>query len=229
MAFWLWAGAAAVIVLLAAAVALSSIRIRIRYSRSGKMDQLVIVVRAFYGVLQTRRTIPTITLRSWGLLYEEKGKTNMAGATGGGQDKRFIGKRTIRRFREAFRNLKISVKHFREWLFQTLGQVECTRWRLDVRLGTGDAAHTAVLAGLCWTLMGCVNAAASQFIRLRTSPHGRVESVFSGKEFALVWEADFRIRVSKLAYSIMKLGVKTMRIGPALRAWRAWKAGPEHA
>lgn len=229
MAFWFWTGAAAVVIILLIAALLSSIRIRVRYWRSGQLDQLVIVIRALYGVVQTQRTIPTITIRSWGIFYEEKAKSSMAGQNKDGQDKRFIDNGTVRRLWNATKSLKLSIDHLKEWSIRTLRRVECTRWRMDVRIGTGDAAATAVLSGLFWTLMGCVNGMASQYICLRTHPHGKVEPVYNGKEFSFVWEADFRIRASELALSMIGLGARTVRVRQALRAWKTWNAGPEHA
>ncbi|THF78329.1 DUF2953 domain-containing protein [Cohnella fermenti] len=229
MAFWLWIGGIfAAVLLLSVAVLLSSVRVRIRYSRSGKLDQLVIIVRALYGAVQTQRTIPTIAIKGWGILYEEKQKAGAVGAEKGRRGKRMIGERTVRRLWKAFRNLRLSISNLKEWALETLQHVECTRWRIDVRLGTGNAAHTAVLSGLCWTLMGCINGAASRFVRWRTHPHGKVEPVYSGKEFSLVWEADFLIRVSSLVSSLIGLGTRTIKPKAALRAWRTWKAGPGH-
>jgi hypothetical protein len=105
-------------------------------------------------------------------------------------------------------------------------KVECTRWRLDFRAGTGEAASTAVVTGLLWAITGFASGAAGQLITLKTSPHGNVVPNYATTEFSVVWEADFRIRVSTALAAGIKLGKNTIHLRKALRAWRIFISGP---
>lgn len=219
MAFWLWIASAVAAAVIAGAL-LSQIRIRVRYSRSGRLDQLVIVIRALHGLFRYQVVLPSIAVRGWSIVYREKAKGGFTGKSK--QDEIKFGYRSALRMARAYRSIMVSTNHFRSWAKRSLKKVECTRWRLDVRVGTGDAATTAVAAGLLWGASGCATGIASNLFSFRASARGEVEPNYTEPEFTLVWEADFRIRFGALVWSMLKLGTRTIRIGKAVRAWRAW-------
>ncbi|WP_182300566.1 DUF2953 domain-containing protein [Cohnella cholangitidis] len=224
MAFWLWIVLALVIVGLAAAL-VSRIRVRVRYSRSGRLDQLVVVIQALYGLFQYQVILPSIVIRGLNVVYRERKDGNLPGSKKK-QKKRIIGRGTIIRYARAYRTILLSTKKFKRWARYSLKKIECTRWRLDFRVGTGDAASTAVITGLLWAISGCASGAAGQLLSLKTSPKSEVAPNYSSVEFSIVWEADFRIRLSVALWAILKLGTSTVRIGRAVRAWRSWLSGP---
>jgi hypothetical protein len=228
MAFWLWIVLAIVIVCLIAAL-FSRIRVRIRYSRSGRLDQLVVVVKAVYGLVNYQIILPSIFIRDWSVVFREKREGGLTGKGNKKQKKRRIGRGTLKRYARAYRTILLSTKKFRKWARVSMKKIECTRWRLDFRVGTGDAASTAVITGLLWAVSGCATGAASQFITLKTSPHSQVAPNYSSTEFTVVWEADFRIRLSTALRAILQLGTKTIRLRKSIRAWRAWLSGPEES
>ncbi|WP_123040849.1 DUF2953 domain-containing protein [Cohnella candidum] len=216
MAFWYYVGiaVAAVLVLLA----LSSIRIRIRYSRSGELDQLIVIVRALYGLYRYRLIVPSIMIRGLNIAYEKKSSERIAGQP----------KLKMPRWRLG----KGLLKHWKElspWLKDTLKKVNCTRFRLDFRVGTGDAASTAVVSGLLWSVLGCAVGAAGHLVQLKAEPHGAVEPVYHAKEFTVVWEADFQVRAGSFFMSILHLGFGSPRLRKSWRDWRNWLRGPQSA
>lgn len=227
MVFWYWAAAAC---LLAAVVAACSsfVRLRVRYSRSGKLDQLIVIVHALYGLYRFRVEVPTIKLSKTGLSYHVKEQTEAAGAgqTSSRAGKRLINARSLRRLKLAVREMLASVRELKPWMFEGLSKVECTRYRMDIRIGTGDAASTALATGLCWSILGIATGVLDRFIRLRTHPHGQVEPVYAGVELTVVWEADFRIRAGAVLAHAFRL-LPRLRYGSALRkALRDWRAVP---
>ncbi|MBB6735822.1 DUF2953 domain-containing protein [Cohnella zeiphila] len=230
MAFWLWTGLAAALLLLGILALLSTVKVRVRYSHSGKYDQLVVIVRAVYGIVRMRTVIPAILLKGGHLVYNQERNSRMAGFGRSAEpEKRRFGRHSMRRYRKAFGAIRTSTRDFAPWLRQTMSKVECTRWRTDVRLGTGEAASTATLSGLLWSVMGCFTALAAHFVRLTAHPHGSVRPVYSGIEFSFVWEADFRIRAGTAVLCFLRLGRRTVRIRQAYRAWRDWMRPPAKA
>lgn len=231
MAFWLWllwiAGTIVVVCFIAALF--SRIRVRVRYSRSGHLDQLVVVTQALYGLFHYQIILPTIVIRDWSVIFREKSVGGLPGGHNQKKKRRFIGRGTILRYARAYRTLLLSTKKFRRWARQSMKKVECTRWRLDFRVGTGDAASTAVVSGLLWAISGCASGVAGQYITLKTSPQGQVATNYSAPEFTVVWEADFRIRLGTALWVILKLGTKTIQLKKAIRAWRNWLSGPKEA
>jgi len=228
MAFWLWIALAAVIVLVAG-VLLSRIRFRVRYSRSGRLDQLVIVIRALHGLFQYKMLMPSFMIRGWNVVYREHGEGGLAGRSKAANNKIRIGRRTLRRRSRAYRSMLSSTRSFRRWARSSLKKVECTRWRLDFSVGTGDAATTAVAAGLLWAISGVASGAAGQFITFRTSPRGEVSPNYSSPEFTAVWEADFQVRVFVALWAGIRLGANTVHIRRAVRAWRSLMTPPKES
>ncbi|TFE29947.1 DUF2953 domain-containing protein [Cohnella luojiensis] len=228
MAFWLWIVLAVVLVGIVAAL-FSRVRFRVRYSRSGRLDQLVIVIQALYGLFHYQIILPSIVIRGWSIVYRDKREGGLSGigTDDQKQNKRKISKGSLLRNARSYRTILFSTKKFRRWARRTMKKVECTRWRLDFRVGTGDAATTAVVSGLLWAVMGCASGAAGQFITLKTSPHGHVMPNYVTTEFSVVWEADFRIRVSSALAAGIKLGTKTIYLRKAIRAWRILISAPK--
>jgi len=226
MAFWLWIVAAIVAAAIAGA-GLSRIRIRVRYSRSGKLDQLVVVVHALFGLFHYQILLPSFFIRGLHVAYRERREGGWTGKEKDSLAKRMLGIKAISRYIRAYRVLLDSTNRFKQWARRALKKVECTRWRLDFRVGTGDAASTAVVTGLLWAVSGCATGIASQYVSFRTSPHGEVTPNYSATEFDVVWEADFQIRLSTLVWVIVKLGKNTIRPGQAIRAWRNWMTPPK--
>ncbi|PRX73828.1 Protein of unknown function (DUF2953) [Cohnella sp. SGD-V74] len=225
MAFWLWIALAVAAAAIVAAM-FSQIKVRVRYSRSGKLDQLVVIVQALFGLFRYQILLPSIVIRGWNVVYREQREGGLPGKEKDAKAKRMLGRRTVRRYIRAYRTVLVSTKQFKRWARTTLKKVECTRWRLDFRVGTGDAASTAVLTGLLWAVSGCATGVADRLISLRASPHGEVTPNYSSPEFTVVWEADFRIRLGTAVAAFFKLGISTVRIGRAIRAWRSWLTPP---
>lgn len=225
MAFWLWCAFGTIAVLVIAAMA-SRIRIRVRYSRSGRLDQLVVIVNALYGLFQYRLVLPSIVVSGFNVIFGEK-KASGIGTLREEKKRRIIGGKTIKRYWRSYRAIQFSTRKFTRWLRKTMKKVECTRWRLDFRVGTGDAAETAVLTGLLWAVAGCASGAVGQILKLSAMPQSRIEPNYSEPEFTAVWEADFQLRAFTACLSVLKLGKRTLNLRKALRAWRATLAPPE--
>ena len=225
MAFWLWIASAAAAAALVAA-SLSRIKVRVRYSRSGQLDQLVVIVQALFGLFHYQILLPSIVIRGWNVVYREQREGGLPGREKQDKAKRRLGRKSVMRYIRAYRSVLVSTKRFKRWARRTLKKVECTRWRLDFRVGTGDAPSTAVLTGLLWTVSGCASGVASRWVTFRTSPHGEVAPNYAAAEFTAVWEADFRIRLGTFVWAVLKLGTRTLRIRKAIRAWRSWLTPP---
>jgi hypothetical protein len=229
MAFLFWTIGASLLVLLISAAAASHIRVRIRYSRSEEQDRLVIIVHALYGLIRSRRTVTSIMVRGMSLFLRENRTSGWAIGVKREEKEREIDWTAMRRSLRAFRAVRRYTVGFRPWAASVLRRVECTRWRLDLRVGTGDAASTAVVAGLLWAALGCMTAAAGQWMRLRAHPHGEVRPNYGAEEMTIVWEGDFRVRLGTMIVAFVKLGKRTVHLRRAWSAWKSWLSEPERA
>jgi hypothetical protein len=217
MAFWfcLFAGIALLLLL----AALSRIKVRIRYSRSGEDDRLVVIVRALYGAYRYNAIIPAILFRGSKLVYGQQTKQAVAG----------------QQFRTPLHWRKSTGAVWRmygnRWVRHVLKKVQCTRFRLEVSIGTGDAPTTAVASGVLWSLYGCVLGLAGKLVTLKTQPRGGVQPVYGGREeFGLVWEADFHLRTGTLVWLLVRSAPgKAAVLRESYRSWRQRLKGPQSA
>lgn len=219
MALFIWLAIAVVLILLVLALT-SRIRMRFRYSHSGADDQLIVVVNAWNGLVRYRLIVPSIMTQGRTLQYARKSSIRLAGITNLSPLRKQIGNRIFKRILKNRKTLQPLMK-------AVLRKVECTRFRLDLRVGTGDAPSTAVLSGALWSLYGCMIGAASQWIRLKARPYGAVSPVYDDKEFSVVWEADFRFRPIGVAAALLKPGNRGLQIRHLWQLWRQWRKGPQ--
>lgn len=222
MAFWLLLGVVALIGMLLLVAALSRVRVRVRYSRSGKCDRLAVTIRALFGAFRYQTVVPSIWIRGSQILYTRQTTANIAGEPRRAEEGWRVSIRVYKVLYKMWRQLKPQVSRL-------LKQVECTRFRLDFRAGTGDAPSTAMLCGLLWFAYGLALGWAGRTMRLKTKPHGAVEPEFNGKEFSVVWEADFRIRVVALVWSALKIGFLVLWQRSLWRKWRGLRRGVQQA
>ena len=218
MAFVVWVGVAAAAALLLLAAALSKIRVRVRYAHSGAQDHLVVIVRALYGAFRYRVTVPSVMIRGKEVLFDKKASAQMTVKSKLSSSDR----------RSANAVFKLGRKML-PWMKQVLRKVDCTRFRLDFRVGTGDAASTAIVSGVLWTIYGCAIALAAECLTMKTKPHGAVEPVYGGAEFSIVWEADLSIRVSAIAGMLLSGGLRASSLLQSWNQWRQWMKAPQHS
>jgi len=217
MAFVVWIGVVIVIALLLLAAALSRIRVRVRYARSSKQDHLVVIVRALYGAYRYRLTVPSVMIRGKEILFDKKSSANITGKPSLSHLTRRTGNPIFKYGRQML-----------PWMRNMLRKVECTRFRLDFRVGTGEAPSTAVASGVLWSIYGCAIALAAEFVTMKTKPHGAVQPVYGNAEFSVVWEADLSLRVGTFASTLLFGGIKAVPLLKSWNQWRHWLNEPQH-
>lgn len=218
MAFVVWTGVAVVAALLLFAAAMSKIRVRVRYAHSGAQDHLVVIVRALYGAYRYRLTVPSVMIRGKEILFDKKASAQITGR-----------QKLSRLTRQTGNSVFQYGRQMLPWMRQVLRKVECTRFRLDFRVGTGDAVSTAIASGVLWSVYGCAVALAAESVSMKTKPHGAVEPVYGQAEFSAVWEADFSLRVGTFAASMLFGGIKATSVLKSWTQWRHGLTGPQHS
>jgi len=67
---------------------------------------------------------------------------------------------------------------------------------------------------------GCASAVAGKFVKLNTEPQSRIEPNYKSEEFMVVWEADFRVRLSAIIGFGAKLAFGSLKQKGSLQRWR---------
>jgi len=219
MGFVMWTGVAVAAVLLLLAAALSKIRVRVRYAHSGVQDHLVVIVHALYGAYRYRITVPSVMIRGKEILFDKKASAQIA-------VRPKLSHMTRRTANAVFKY----GRQMLPWMRRVLRKVECTRFRLDFRVGTGDAVSTAIASGVLWSVYGCAVALAAEFVSMKTKPHGAVQPVYGNAEFSVVWEADLSLRVSTFVATLLfGGGIKATSLLRSWNQWRHWLNKPQHS
>lgn len=217
MAFAVGIGIVLLIGLLLLAAALSRIRVRVRYARSGEQDHLTVIVHALYSAYRYRAIVPAVMIRGKEILFEKKASAEMSGRSSISHLSRRTGNAVFKYGQQML-----------PWLRHILRKVECTRFRLDFRVGTGDAPSTAVVSGVLWSIYGCATALAGECLNMKTMPNGAVQPVYDKPEFSAVWEADFQIRVGTFAATLLFGGIRVTALLKSWNSWRHWLNKPQH-
>jgi len=221
MAFWFWLALG--VILLAALVLLvsmSSVRIRVRYFQSGGHGRLTVVVRGLYGLVRYRVEIPDVVRRVRTFFFANDSPQPAASAARSKPN----WLRKIKAMRRKMKNARPLAWTLPPLVRRGLKKVSCTRFRLDFRIGTGDAASTAVLCGLLWTVYGCLVAALAAFVRMKARPHGEVVPEYRAAEFSIVWEADFKFRAGPLMAAALRAMLRQAPPGKILKEWKKWRS-----
>ena len=223
MAFWFWLALG--VILLAALVLLlsmSSVRIRVRYFQSGGHGRLTVVVRGLYGLIRYRIEIPDVVRRVRTFFFENKNDSAQPSDAASRSEPNLLRKAVA--LRRKMKSARLLAWTLPPMMRRGLKKVACTRFRLDFRIGTGDASSTAVLCGLLWTVYGCLVAGLAALVRMKARPHGEVVPEYRTLEFSMVWEADFEFRAGPMLAAALRAMLFQAPKGKILKQWKKWRS-----
>lgn len=147
-----------IIIIVASILALCLIKINIviEYNRKGVNDHLVVSLFILYGLIKYKYEIPKIDAVKKGLLYrkvKEKGKKEKDKS----KKKEKMGYSYVLKKIQEYRNLKNRYHILISRIFAYLRcRLTIKKLNLEVAIGTDNAHHTAILIGLCWSVVGFV-------------------------------------------------------------------------
>ncbi|WP_112181619.1 DUF2953 domain-containing protein [Paraliobacillus zengyii] len=76
----------------------------------------------------------------------------------------------------------------------------------ETTIGTAEATSTGLLAGLCWTVKGCIGAVLDQFVNIKESPEFKVTPVFQQRLVNSNCTCIFSMRLGQAIYTMMQVG-----------------------
>lgn len=224
---WGWiAGVLAVLVLLACS---SFIHIRLRYRHIGRDDDLSLQVKALFGLVRFTYRTPVIRLNG-GAPY----LVSASGAGQGGQTKDvMLDLHKIRASLKRFRKIKAGTRGWKQWQRKTMRKLRCTRLSWYTRMGTRDAALTAVSVGTLWACKSIVVGWIANRIRMDVLPDLEVMPSFRQPTFQTELSVDGKMRLGWGLLAALELAYRIVRARGGPRAWvellfakRTSKSGP---
>jgi hypothetical protein len=215
---WVWIlGLIAVFVTL---ILMSLIRIRVLFTRQQQEDDnLVVNIKALFGLVRLRYEIPVIKLSLTDDLNVKTDDKSKTVETLTHKHKNITPMKIITFFK---RNFKIvtNVFGFRDWLQGTLRHVKCTKIRWSTNIGLGDAPDTAVTAGIVWGLKTSLLGYVFKYIALDTRPELAVNPQFNRTQFTTELLCIVKFRLGYAIFAGLLLIVRILKVKGGIRAWQ---------
>ncbi|MDF2936033.1 MAG: hypothetical protein K0Q90_1406 [Paenibacillaceae bacterium] len=219
MTWWGWAlviGAAAAIALLA-----SKVSFELFYSRVKDNDRLYIYCQAIYGLIEYRLEVPVIAFKglSKGIIVKEE-HVNERGDHLMAENTQEINKDKVILY---FKKAKIFVEatyHMRDWLYDTMSKVTCTKLTWTTRIGLGDAPETAITTGIVWTLKSSLLTFLFTHIKRCGNPKIQVIPDYQQAVFTteLTWKG--QMRFDQACASMVLFLVRAFKNRGSFKAWK---------
>lgn len=168
-----------IILLILVGVWYSRVDVKIKFQKEGENDFLRISAR-FFHLITVRKEIPLLSLGEEGIslkhqteapLLKEKKKRTM------------VTYRKIKQVRLKMKRIVDRAHDFYRMVRLFLAKIKVTRIDWSTEVGAGDAATSAILSGIIWSLKGSLLMVLDHYVTLSQRPNLRVvpnfqESVF---------------------------------------------------
>lgn len=218
---WLVLAAVAVVVL--AAFFMSEIKVEASLKRKNDDDMIRISVVALYGLLRRQMVIPMLMWEGDGVKVKWKMEKGGEAAAEGQQAAR---PRTVnidqKKVKRAYRNFVLLLEatfHLKKWMAATIRNVRCRELVWGTRIGLGDAAASAIAAGVIWSVKAPVIGWFTNLVRMQTMPQLSVVPQFNETNFETVFRGQFHIRVAAALVSLVYLVWRVLRVRGGIRRW----------
>lgn len=132
-----------------------------------------------------------------------------------------INKKKVKRGYRYFVRLLQATFELKQWMTATLRRVRCQDVVWVTQVGLGDAADSAVAAGVVWSVKAPVVGWVASSVRMMNEPRLAVVPLFNEWHFETVLQGKFRIRLAAALGAAIHLIWRILRIrGGAIRWWK---------
>lgn len=214
---WIIAAIVAAVLIL---IICSELEVSLSIKRIGQNDEWTVKFRWLYGLVRRTFNIPTVRWKDYGGLNIQE---QISGRDGNVEktkaqriDREFI-MREYRRLNQIMRG----TFELSRWFKETLKHVRCRELYWHTQLGAGDAADTATLTGLAWSLKGSLVGLLSNYIRLAVQPRLHITPRYNEAGFNVELSCIFSVRTGYAMVAGMLLLMRIMRTKGGMRIWRS--------
>jgi hypothetical protein len=218
---WIWLGGIGLLIaLLLVAVLISYVHVHFTFKKHNHDDYAKITVRMLYGIVRINYEIPSIVFRNMKEGFLVKTEQRMNHSRGEAQSSERVNKRKVKKWAKDVKIMLRATEALKLWIKQTLTRVHMTHWSWSTRIGVGDAAYTAVLIGLVWSIKSIIIGYLSYQIRFEQTPKLQVVPVWED-EMEFQTELDWKLKIRITAVMIAGLTLLT-RVLQVEGGWRMW-------
>lgn len=216
---WVWILLVIMFVMTVVAL-LSRVRAHIVYSREGDDDQFHVQIKALFGALRYRYSLPIIKFEGMkqGVSLQREKTTNIPMPDT--KDHITVDRKYIVYRYEQTKQLISHVLGFHRWLMSTLKRTHCSQISWITNVGLDDAAETAITTGMIWGLKTSILGIIFNHIQLEAQPQLAVVPQFNDPQFQTHFDCIIRIRLGYAMLAGLHLLVRIYKVKGGIRTWQ---------
>jgi hypothetical protein len=220
---WVWG----ILLLLGVVLALlffTPVTLEVHYKREGKDDRLHLGIRALFGLVKLGYDVPIVAMMErTGKIALKKDPAEMMPKTQKGWVTLTVEKlqkifnriekirKRLRKYKKALRNLTKTYEiHSFEW---------------STMFGTGDAADTAMIAGLGWAVKGMIAGYIYMFFKVKKRLQYNIRPHFQAKGFRTDFSMMMKIWIGKTFIRMIPLALLYFKEGRKEKQKKKTRAG----
>ncbi|EOR23801.1 DUF2953 domain-containing protein [Niallia alba] len=179
--------------------------IHIRYYHKKDNDDLKIEVRALFGLIKYKKTIPLIKIDndSPTLVMEEE--TEIKGKKDTTEETKQYSPSDLLNFLSNSKELLNHVVQFHRIVRSFLAKLTIRNIEWSSIVGLGDAAHTGMVSGAIWAVKGSIIGIISNYMKLRDMPKINIYPHFQGVASETLFSCMIQFRIGHAMMAGIKL------------------------
>ncbi|SHE44478.1 Protein of unknown function [Seinonella peptonophila] len=179
----------------------TNIWIKIIFDWDHEEQHIELIISPWFRWLKFRYVVPKIDWQG----LNQGAKLKMKSSSR--EEEVRITKDSIEWFKDSVDRLLDQVRNMAHVSHDFLQRVVCEELTFQTQVGTGDAAETGVITGICWSIQSNLVGFFYPKVKWETSPHLDVIPNFTRPVFSLAFRSTFRFR---LGY-FLKAGLRLLR------------------
>lgn len=219
---WIWIGSILLLLLIIIwTILMSKITFRLKVVKKNWDDSIILNVKMLYGLISLHYKVPAIVLKSLqeGVWVEKSQSDNiLKGHTSNGEQ--VIDQEKVHKWNDDFREILSATKHLKRWMKNTLERVIVKQFDWSTNISLSDAAHTATLTGVLWSLKSVLVGFLTYQISFAQQPKLFVVPIFGSPPlFITELKCVAEIRCGHAIYAGLTLIVRVIKVKGGVRKW----------
>jgi hypothetical protein len=151
----------------------TKLTISINYYHHNDNDDLQIEFRIWFGLIRYKKKIPFVKIDENSPSIIIKSKSAMGNDDNVENTEYDVKQFTKNDFLENYRRMNFLLKkvvHLHTIIKKFLQKISINKFEWQTMIGVGDAAHTAIVTGVLWSIKGNMTGLLSQYFKLKVMP-----------------------------------------------------------
>ncbi|CAI9393817.1 DUF2953 domain-containing protein [Bacillus sp. T2.9-1] len=179
--------------------------IHIRYYHKKDNDDLKIELRALFGLIKYKKTIPLIKIDEDSPTLVMKEETELQGKQETVEETKQFSASDLLIFLSNLKELLNHVVQFHRIVRSFLAKLTIKHIEWSSIVGLGDAAHTGMISGAIWAVKGSIIGIISNYMKLKDMPKINIYPQFQGMASETLFSCMIQFRIGHAMMAGIKL------------------------